>query len=111
MRAEREVEAEIRAVADTDGYYLNPDREITEGIIEGIAANEEALGYWRCPCRMSNGDRAQDIDIICPCAYREADVAAYGSCYCNLYVSQAWNQGQIPPSYVPERRPPEKMGF
>ena len=33
----------------------------------------------------------------------------YGSCYCNLYVSRAWNEDKIPHLYVPERRPPEKM--
>jgi ferredoxin-thioredoxin reductase catalytic subunit len=35
-------------------------------------------------------------------------VAAYGSCYCNLYVSPAWNEEKIPRQYVPERRPLEK---
>ncbi|MBW1890834.1 MAG: ferredoxin:thioredoxin reductase, partial [Deltaproteobacteria bacterium] len=49
--------------------------------------------------------------IICPCAYRKPDVAEFGSCYCNLYVSEAWNQGKISEEYIPERRPPEKMGF
>jgi ferredoxin-thioredoxin reductase catalytic chain len=36
-------------------------------------------------------------------------VAEYGSCYCNLYVSEAWNAGEIPHTYVPERRPLEKL--
>jgi len=31
-----------------------------------------------------------------------------GSCYCSLYVSKAWNEGEIPREYVPERRPPER---
>jgi len=38
-------------------------------------------------------------------------VAEFGSCYCSLYVSQDWNAERIPHEYVPERRPPEKMGF
>ena len=44
-----------------------------------------------------------------PCDYREPDVAEYGSCYCGLYVSKAYNQGEIEPKYVPERRDPDKM--
>ena len=108
MRAEREVEAEILAVAKADGYTLNPDREITEGIIGGIAANEEQLGYWRCPCRMSNGDRAQDEDIICPCAYRDADLEQYGRCYCALYVTKEYLDRGSPGDPIPERRPAEK---
>ena len=49
-----------------------------------------------------------DRDIICPCVYREPDVAEYGSCYCNLYVSRDWNEATSPHLYVPERRPLEK---
>ena len=64
-----------------------------------------------CPCRLASGDRDKDADIICPCTYREADVLEYGSCYCNLYVSRAWNQNEVPHDYVPERRPPEKMPY
>ena len=45
------------------------------------------------------------------CDYREPDVAEYGSCYCNLYVSKEWLEGKIPHEYVPERRPPEKCGY
>jgi ferredoxin-thioredoxin reductase catalytic subunit len=64
-----------------------------------------------CPCRLASGDKEKDRDIICPCAYRAPDVKQYGSCYCALYVSKAWNEGRIHPEYVPERRPPEKTGF
>ena len=74
----------------------------------GIAANEEVLGYWRCPCRMSNGDRAQDIDIICPCAYREADLEDYGRCYCALYVTKEYLDRGSPGDPIPERRPRSK---
>jgi ferredoxin-thioredoxin reductase catalytic chain len=61
-----------------------------------------------CPCRLAANDASWDKDIICPCVYREADVAEFGSCYCNLYVSAAWNEENIPHAYVPERRPVEK---
>jgi ferredoxin-thioredoxin reductase catalytic subunit len=61
-----------------------------------------------CPCRLALGDKEKDRDIICPCVYREADVEEFGSCYCNLYVSSDWNEGKIPESYIPERRPDDK---
>ena len=79
--------------------------------MEGLLATKERQGYMTCPCRLAAGDKEADKDIMCPCDYREADVAEYGSCYCALYVSQEWNQDKIPHEYVPERRPPEKMGF
>ncbi len=109
MRSSKQIEDEIRAVADADGYTLNPDREVTGGIIEGIAANEEKLGYWRCPCRMSAGDRVQDLDIICPCQYRDADLRDYGRCYCALYVDQKYLDAGSPGDPIPERRPAAKL--
>ncbi len=78
---------------------------------EALLTNKDRYGYMACPCRLAAGDREADNDIICPCVYREPDVEEFGSCYCNLYVSKEWNDGAISHEYVPERRPPEKMGF
>jgi ferredoxin-thioredoxin reductase catalytic subunit len=88
------------------GYYFNPDRERVNDILDGLITNKERYGYMSCPCRLATGDQDRDSDIICPCTYREADIAEYGNCYCNLYVSQEWNEGKVPSIYVPERRPP-----
>ncbi|RJX35615.1 MAG: ferredoxin:thioredoxin reductase [Desulfarculus sp.] len=101
----------LRKVQEPKGYFFNQDRARTLDLLEGLLINKKRYGYMCCPCRLASGDRAKDADIICPCTYREPDVAEYGSCYCNLYVSQEWNQGQTPVVYVPERRPPEKMAF
>ena len=93
------------------GYYFSKDMTRVMELLEGLIKNKERYGYMVCPCRLAAGDREADKDIICPCIYREPDVKAFGSCYCNLYVSKAWNDETIPHAYVPERRPPEKMGF
>jgi len=107
----RELYETLKKTQEPKGYYFNQDMERTMELMEALLANKERYGYMCCPCRLSSGDRGKDADIICPCAYREADVAEFGSCYCNLYVSQAWNRGEIPHDYVPERRPPEKMPY
>jgi ferredoxin-thioredoxin reductase catalytic chain len=101
----------LRKVQEPKGFFFNNDRERVFDLLEALLANKERYGYMVCPCRLAAGDRDADRDIICPCAYREPDVAEFGSCYCNLYVSEAWNQGVISEEYIPERRPPEKMGF
>lgn len=101
----------LKKVQEAKGYYFNKDRERVFDLLEALLANKERYGYMACPCRLAAGDRKADRDIICPCVYREPDVADFGSCYCNLYVSEAWNDGKIKKVYVPERRPPEKMGF
>ncbi len=87
------------------GYFFNKDKKKVFDLLEGLLANKERYGYMACPCRLAANDASWDQDIICPCVYREPDVAEYGSCYCNLYVSTAWNEEKIPHAYVPERRP------
>ena len=101
----------LRKVQEPKGFFFNNDRERVFDLLEALLANKERYGYMVCPCRLAAGDRDADRDIICPCVYRVPDVAEFGSCYCNLYVSEAWNQGVISEEYIPERRPPEKMGF
>jgi ferredoxin-thioredoxin reductase catalytic chain len=101
----------LKKIQEPKGYYFSKDKERVFDLLGALLKNKERYGYMACPCRLASGNREADKDIICPCVYREPDVKAYGSCYCNLYVSQAWNDETIPHDYVPERRPPEKMGF
>jgi ferredoxin-thioredoxin reductase catalytic chain len=101
----------LRKAQEPKGYYFNKDKDKVFELLEGLLINKERYGYMCCPCRLAANDREHDKDIICPCVYRAPDVADYGSCYCNLYVSTAWNNGEIPNVYVPERRPPEKFAF
>jgi ferredoxin-thioredoxin reductase catalytic subunit len=98
----------LKKAQEPKGYYFNKDRDRVFDLLEGLLANKERYGYMCCPCRLASGDREWDRDITCPCVYREQDVKEYGSCYCNLYVSAAWNGGSIPHAFVPERRPPEE---
>jgi ferredoxin-thioredoxin reductase catalytic subunit len=67
--------------AEAYGYHLNPDVEMTKDLVKGILVNEKRYGYWNCPCRLASGDKAADLDIICPCDYRDADVTDYGTCF------------------------------
>jgi ferredoxin-thioredoxin reductase catalytic chain len=99
----------LKKIQEPKGFFFNKDKQRTLDLLEALLINKERYGYMGCPCRLLSGDRDKDRDIICPCVYREADVREYGSCYCNLYVSKAWNEEKIPIKYVPERRPPEKL--
>jgi ferredoxin-thioredoxin reductase catalytic subunit len=98
----------LKKAQEPKGYHFNKDKPKVFSLLEGLLINKERYGYMGCPCRLAANDREWDRDIICPCIYRGPDVADYGSCYCNLYVSKDWNEERIPHSYVPERRPPEK---
>jgi ferredoxin-thioredoxin reductase catalytic subunit len=101
----------MKKVQEAKGYYFNKDRDRTFELLEALLQNKERYGYMGCPCRLLSGDRENDRDVICPCIYSIPDIEEYGSCYCNLYVSQAWNDEKIPHVYVPERRPPDKIKF
>ena len=103
--------ATLKALQEPKGYYFNKDTELVMGRLEQLLAVKAKEGYMRCPCRIGNGQYEHDKDIICPCVYREADVKEFGSCFCGLYVSKAWNEGDVPHAIVPERRPPEKIIF
>lgn len=99
----------LKKTQEAKGYYFSNNHERVMELLEALLVNKDRYGYMACPCRLASGDRDHDRDIICPCEYREPDVAEFGSCYCNLYVSKEWNEGKIEQEYVPERRPAEKM--
>jgi len=95
----------LRKLQEPKGYFFNKDRALVMELLAGLLTNKERYGYMCCPCRLAANDRETDRDIICPCVYREPDVKEYGSCYCGLYVSKDWNEGDIEHVFVPERRP------
>ncbi len=94
--------------AERSGYHLNPNREFTLGLMEGLLANEERYGYQACPCRLASGVREEDLDIVCPCDYRDPDLSDFGTCYCALYVSREVKEGRKRLTRIRDRRPPDR---
>ncbi len=108
MTTLEQVRKRAEADAKTYGYYLTPQADLLQMFIEGLKTNEDRYGYPSCPCRLATGNLEIDRDIICPCDYRDPDVAQYGACYCRLYVNKTIFESQNLPE-VPERRPIEKQ--
>ena len=98
----------LKKEAESSGYFLHPDVELTKEFVKGLLINEKRYGYWACPCRLAAGNKEEDLDIICPCDYRDPDLAEFDTCYCGLYVSQGVVQGKKTVRPIPERRPLEK---
>jgi ferredoxin-thioredoxin reductase catalytic subunit len=94
----------LKKEAESSGYHLNSDIKHTKNLIKGILVNENRYGYWACPCRLASGKKEEDLDIICPCDYRDADINEYGCCYCALYVSKDVLDGKKELGSIPERR-------
>ena len=108
MIAPEEVEKlyqRLNREAEAGGYHLNPDVTFTKELCRGLLENERRYGYQACPCRLASGVRAEDLDIICPCDYRDPDLDDYGACYCALYVSGEVLKGEKTAASIPERRP------
>ena len=96
----------LQSDAEQAGYHLNPDEGIAKDLVRGLIVNEKRHGYQGCPCRLSAGDLKKDLDIVCPCFYRDSDLSEFDMCYCALYVSGALLSGEKEAASIPERRPP-----
>ena len=79
-----------RAEADarTYGYYLNPDPQFLQSLLEGLKQNEDRYSYPSCPCRLASGTFDYDRDVVCPCDYRDPDVQQFGACYCGFFPGE-----------------------
>lgn len=95
----------LKREAEAGGYFLNPDEEFTKQLLAGMLKNQERYDYPSCPCRLASGEKADDLDIICPCDYRDADLAEFGMCYCGLYVNKGVVNVEEQIHSIPERRP------
>jgi ferredoxin-thioredoxin reductase catalytic subunit len=95
--------------AQSAGYNLNPDAVMTRELLNGYLVNQKRFGYPSCPCRLASGKKEEDVDIICPCDYRDPDLEKYGGCYCSLYVSRDIKEGKAEITSIPESRPPREQ--
>lgn len=95
----------LKSEAEKSGYHLNPDSFFTKELIQSLLFNSKRYGYPACPCRLAAGEKKRDLDIICPCDYRDADLHDFSTCYCSLYVSRQVAEGREQLSgSIPERR-------
>lgn len=103
-----ELYRKLETEQEASGYHLNPDVPFTRELVRGLIVNQRRYGYPACPCRLASGVREKDLDIVCPCDYRDPDLNDYGACYCALYVSRAVMEGKKEVRSIPERRPSEE---
>lgn len=98
----------VKKNAEEHGYNLNPDTEFTKYLLKNLLVNKKRYGYNACPCRLASGDEKLDLDIICPCNYRDPDLNEYGACYCGLYISKDILEGKKELEPISDRRSPDQ---
>ncbi len=74
---------------EKNDFKLNPDPEHVDMVAKGVLKNEEKFGLKLCPCRLRDGTREKDLELICPCnfkiqnTWKEKDM-----CWCGLFVKK-----------------------
>lgn len=107
MSAKQTIIDSMKRNAKENGYFLCPEAQLFSDLIDGLATNISRYGYGSCPCRVASGLKKYDVDIICPCEYRDADVDEFGMCYCGLFVNEKIKNNPSQMGPIPERRPRE----
>ena len=70
-------------------FILNIDEDFIEMVIDGVLMNEEQYGLKLCPCRLRDGTRKRDLELICPCNFKSQDVwKKEGRCWCGLFIKR-----------------------
>jgi ferredoxin-thioredoxin reductase catalytic chain len=87
----------VKSFCAKTGTTTHPQAEITQTVVDGLAAHLDALGRPLCPCRFYP-DKTEEIKHrtwICPCD----DMNIYKYCHCLLFTTK---EGQPITEYLPE---------
>ncbi|UCD06864.1 MAG: ferredoxin:thioredoxin reductase [Candidatus Aenigmatarchaeota archaeon] len=74
---------------EKNDFMLNPDKSLVDMVIDGVLENEKKHGLMLCPCRLRDGTREKDLELICPCNFKAQSVwKDKGRCWCGLFVKR-----------------------
>ncbi len=87
----------VEKYAEKSGSHLHPDRNITEGVILGLAHHMDTLSRPLCPCNFypNKAEEAQKRRWMCACN----EMKKWKYCHCLLFVDEA---GLPITEYLPE---------
>ena len=75
--------------AEQNDFILNPDKKHVDSVIEGVLANEKECGLKLCPCRLRDGSRERDLELLCPCNFKTHETwSTQDRCWCGLFVKR-----------------------
>lgn len=74
-------------------FKLNPDKEHVDFIVKGVLENEKKHKLKLCPCRLRDGTREKDLELICPCNFKTHETWLKPKnrppmCWCGLFVKR-----------------------
>lgn len=79
------------------GFVQNPNEDVNEGVIMGLARNKIIYGKRFCPCFMVIGEtkeeRKEADNRICPCKPAlEKEIPEDGVCHCGIFCTPEYAQ-------------------
>ncbi len=84
-----EVRNVFERFTENNDFTLNPDKEFVDKIIDGILENENKYGFKLCPCRLRDGTKERDLELICPCNFKVQETwVKQGRCWCGLFIKR-----------------------
>lgn len=81
------------------GFVYNPNEEVNEGVIMGLARNKIMYGKRFCPCFMVIGETKEEQkeadNRICPCKPAlEKEIPEDGLCHCGIFCTPEYAEAQ-----------------
>ncbi len=79
---------------NNNDFKLNPDKDHVDMIIKGVLENEKKHNLKLCPCRIRDGTREKDLELICPCNFKIHKTwttpieGKAQMCWCGLFVKR-----------------------
>lgn len=81
------------------GFVQNPNEEVNEGVVMGLARNRIIYGKRFCPCFMVIGETKEERKAadnrICPCKPAlEKEIPEDGLCHCGIFCTPEYAAAQ-----------------
>ncbi len=77
-----------REYAKRKGFVLNPNEQMLNAVIAGLAKNIKEKGKAFCPCRVNIGNEKEDAKNVCPCVFHTKEIEKDGYCKCRLFFKK-----------------------
>ncbi len=89
------------------GFVSNPNEEVNEGVIMGLARNKILYGKRYCPCFMVIGTTKEEQKAadnrICPCKPAlEKEIPEDGLCHCGIFCTPEYAAAQAQEEKIDE---------
>ncbi|MDH4228662.1 MAG: ferredoxin-thioredoxin reductase [Nitrospirota bacterium] len=82
----------VQKVVDRFDLKFNPDAEVNETVIQGLARNQHLHNKRYCPCFLIQHNR--ELDRVCPCKPGlEEEVPRDGHCHCGIFCAPDFSPG------------------